>query len=184
MKQLILVSLTIIFCSCNKQKNTLTIDYRITGLNWIINSNDTVKKTPNRHNREDEIIVDRKILNNPDLVTSINWKDSTSIIEGNVIIKQSILTTTLKTDTFYICEENENSQKYVITGKTESKHLIINHKTDSLNYLINGTFNDTIQINNENEKYAEKMAYNVAHKTLYEIIHNEIYKEVEKIASR
>jgi hypothetical protein len=186
MKQLIFVSLTIILIyACNQPKDKITIEYRIVGENWIVNSNDSITKIQNIHFRNDKIIVDRTILNNPDLVTSINWKDSRStrnIENGDLTeLNQSILISTLKTDTFYVYEENEDIKYYIVSGKTESKYLTISQESDSLHYLVNGTFIDTIQIKNEKGIYAEKMAYNIIHKTLYEIIHEEIKKEVEKI---
>ncbi len=186
MKQLIFLALTIIlFYACNQSKDKLTIEYRIVGENWIVNSNDSITKTQNIHFRNDKIIVDRTILNNPDLVTLINWKDSRStrnIENGDLTeLNQSMLISTLKTDTFYISEENDDIKYYIVSGKTESKYLTISQESDSLQYLVNGTFNDTIQIKNEKGIYAEKMAYNIIHKILYEILHDEIKKEVENM---
>ncbi len=187
MKRLILLSLTIIaIYSCNHKTDKVTIDYRISGQNWMANTNDSTRKTLCTHSRNDKIIVDHSILNNPNLVTSINWKDSTTvnkIVNGGAnVLSHSIRFTTLKVDTFYIHEENEEIKTYIVSGKTESKYLSTSQESDSLHYLIHGTFNDTIQIKNESKDDAEKMAFNIIHKTLYEIINDEIKKEVEKIA--
>lgn len=189
----ILMSLSLTFISsCDHARsevnNNLNIDYKITGSNqiWIDNSIGKVNKS--YYLIADNVITENNILNNPSLVKLIKWSDSTTshqaINNKDSIVDQLIIKTSLETDTLYLNVEAPEIKEYIVSGKTQTKAMTVSSESDSLRYVIKGTFNATIQIKNKRNEHAEKMAYFISHKILYERIHQNIIKGVEQIASR
>lgn len=189
----VLIGLAITFInSCNnprnEAKNSLNIEYKITGSNqlWIDNSDSIINKA--NHYFEDNVVAGNMILNNPSLVKSINWNDSTAshLVSNNKdsILYQSIIKTNLETDTLFLLEGKTEIKEYFVSGKTLTNVLTMSVESDSIKYVIYGIFNDTIQIKNKENDHAEKMAYFIIHQILYDKIHQSITQEVEKIASR
>lgn len=180
-----------IISSCDisrREANSLKIDFKITGSNQIWIDNSIGKVIKSFYLIDDSALADRNILNNPSLVRAINWSDSTTshqaINNKDSIVDQLIIKTTLETDTLYLSAEEPEIKKYVVSGKTSTIAMTISSESDSMLYVIKGTFNTTIQIKNTRNDHAEKMAYFITHKILYERIHQSIIKGVDQIASR
>jgi hypothetical protein len=185
----------IILTACNQtkdkqKKDNVTIDYSYTGVNTLTIENFSVpvKKTSSSHNHKGNRIINSSILNNPSLVSGINWQDSTKttkiVNKSETLIEMGVISTTLQSDTFYLLDRSEKYSRFFINGKTNTNVLKLILPADSLNYEMEGTFQDTIQIANVKNENSEKKAYYVVHKILYETIRKEINTEVKKIAKR
>jgi len=188
LKFLVISLIIVLISSCKQTPKQLSIDYRINGSNEISISNTNAPGTKTSYFKSGEIKADPSILNNPDLITLKNWKDSISdykLVNGeDVLVRQSTINSTLSTDTFYLIESTPTFQKYRIKGKTHSRVLSISiQNNDSLQFFINQTFNDTIVINETDKKHAEKMAYHIVQKLLHEDKHDLIRNEEKNIAS-
>ena len=167
--------------------NKLSIDYNISGISktWFNNSHTSTTKKKTILSLEGNLLAKRIILNSLSPVKSMSRKDSIAthnIVNGNESFPNiSLISTTLKTDTFYSLENKDIIKEFVVKGTTSTSLTQQPQKGISIYYTMNGTFTDTVRINHANAVYAEKMAYHIMLKVLYKAIFEERKEEIEKI---
>ncbi len=190
-KSLTLTALISGFLFSCKTDTKLSFDYKIKGnlITTLASTEIPMSKSTSNYTNNGNVSIDKSLLEKQHLFnTSIKRDSSTCTIKtDNGTDSQSFYTirrTKFTSSTFDLLEEKGKSRSYTVAGNIESKIMTVKNTVDTSNFILKGTFSDTILINSAHLNYADKMSQYIIDKELLKYLENEMYKQTKDLANR
>lgn len=175
--QFIVIALvSILFVSCTKSSEKIHVQFAISGTNQMTKTepNKSIHKTKSNYTNFGNADIEKGELEKQNLNKTTNWTNSWSNYV-TVDDKQSLSSKIVINSTLSVVDFHKKGEgKFVVNTKSVTNALLITSSFDSTKYVINGEFNDTIEIQTDTGNLSEGIALYLIKKELTAKIKEEI----------
>ncbi|HKJ41653.1 MAG TPA: hypothetical protein VKA27_06130 [Sunxiuqinia sp.] len=188
LKRVLLLGAMIGLLSSCQTKADLKFNYKISGnlQTTLVRLESPISKTNSNYRKKRNKIVRISSIKKLKPFSSFVKRDSmftTKTINGKSSESYTITNTRFERDTFFKLTEEESGTNYFVSGKVNAKILSVEN-SDSLQFILSGTFQDTIQVSNATGGNSEKITQYLISQDLLKHLQNETKKMTDKIAIR
>ncbi|PKQ67532.1 hypothetical protein BZG01_07285 [Labilibaculum manganireducens] len=167
--------LSIFFVSCNKSSEKIHVRYVISGTSQLTSTeNDKpIHKIKNNYTNFGNTDIEKNELEKQNLNKTTKWTNSLSnyatVDDKQTLSSKIEINSTLRVEDFH----EKGERKFVINTRSVTNVLKTSSDLDSSKYVINGKFNNTIEIKTDT-KLSEGVALHLIKKELTAKIKEEI----------